>query len=249
MDNPTITTRPSNMIEYLERIVNFLDVAVLVSVAISVFFGGILILYKSKLSHAQKLQIEKIEERTAIANQKAEEAKREAEQERIKRIELQKAIAPREIDVDKLAAEISEFHDYEITINYLVDTETVLLAKQFKNAVAKANLKTSNDFIVTSPGEAADFFIGVKIIGIFNQLEPTDQLNTLANKIKNHLDDCNIKSQLLYLPGGKYPYWLTPIQRELSSKTIMLLFGLKPLTSFEADQSPSHPAPVKPPFD
>lgn len=216
-------------INSLERIVDRLDIAVWITVALSVVFGGMLQFYKTRLSALQKDQLVKFELEVKIGKKAAadatihaevatkatQEAKIEFEKERTKRLNLQKAIAPREIDADALSNELKEFKGYTVIIEELADLETSLLSQQFRAALKKAGCLMVEGNVMISTRNP--FWISVKILGNFNNLDQTDPLARFYLVINNHFIDHNILIETFDLGEEKLP-----------PKTLKMVFGMKP---------------------
>lgn len=217
--------KSENVIASLENKIDFIDKTVWVAVAVSVGLSGLLFSYKSKLADEQKKEISAQQERIAqielniaTANKIAEEAKSETEKERQKRLELQRAIAPREINITELASSLSKFKNFGILIHRLADIETGILVEQFKDTLNKTEIRHRDGFIMTITSSSQ--YIGIKIYGNTSGLPEDSELIRFINTISSYFIKHGIQAEVVNAPLSK---------SELSQQAIEIQFGLKPL--------------------
>ncbi len=208
-------TSSNNVIVNLENKVDIFDRAVVIAILFSVIFSALLLIYRAKLNSEQKKQIAELELGVSTANKTAEEARLQTEREHIKRLELQKAIAPREIDIESLARDLKPFSGFTVIIDELAELETSLLAQKLRDALAKAGCVSKEGIIMTST--RSPDWIGTKVIGNFNGLMPDALLAQFGIIIHNHFLAHGIQTQILNLSDESLP-----------PKTIKIQLGLKP---------------------
>ncbi len=231
------TSEPTQAIlNSLERRVEFYDFAVLVALALSVIFGCLLFHYKSRLAVLQKAQIASLELGTATAHQLAEaakldaisaqkgleEAKAEVERERIKRLNLQKAVAWREVDVAVLAQELRPFAGHTIVLDSFQDLETSLLVEQFTAAgkTAAIKIKPRHLMFMTTGTD----WSGIKIIGRLNRLQPDGPLARLAFAIRSHFESREIPVEIQHASDKA----VASLPDLSDAKTLLIQIGRKP---------------------
>lgn len=233
-----MTTSSSDIIANLESKVDFFDRAVVIAVAFSVLFSALLLIYRARLNSEQKKEIAELQAKTAIAIDNSEQARSqaanatkgladaqaEAERERIKRLLLQKAIAPREIDIDALANELKPFSGYSVVAEWYEDIEVKLLIEQFKAAFSKAGITYNRGgrgpMMMVYP---IDNWVGIRIFGEDSWNEDQNPLAMLAYKIRSHLISHGIEAEF---------YKFKPEEGEASSlppKTLKMRIGVKPV--------------------
>lgn len=224
-----MNTSEKDIITSLENKIDFIDKVVWTAVAISVILSGFLFSYKSKLADAQKKEIFAQQERIAqielgivTANKTVEDTKIETEKEKLKRLELQKMISPREIDSNELAHELSQFKNFGVLINWLADIETGTLVEQFKESLDKAKCQHRDGFVVTSTSSSQ--YLGIKIYGNTIEMAKNPTLVRFINTIHSHFIKHNIQAEIVDRP-------LTTGER--SPEIIEIQFGLKPLVKIK----------------
>lgn len=230
----------SNMIEHLEKIITTLDYVTWILVAFSVFFGGVLLLYKSKLADAQKLQLKIMEDSIAVANkaaaeankqaaeanERAAEANKKAEEERLARVKIEKQLAPRtfsESDIEEIGNALRSFapslSGKKVKISsYIIDAEANVFAWMINEILFRAGIGTEPHIGRIMPSGGVD--IGVKITG---PIKDESFMYTLASGIYARL-----KTNMSVEYDDKY-------------KEVAVLVGVKPVAGlpkivFERDK-------------
>lgn len=167
---------------------------------------------KDKSDAEEKLKFE-----NELKSTKADlaEAKILAENERIERERLEKAVTPRKINPDELAQSLSGLDGFTIEIHQLSDIETGLLVDQFKNAIRKTKCQTVDGLKMISTSDPR--WLGVKIYGNINGLPLDDPLIKFVTTIRTHFLSHDIQIE-----------WFNLIDKALPPKTIEMTFGKIP---------------------
>jgi hypothetical protein len=153
-----------------------------------------------------------------IARQNIELSKN-LEQEKISRLEMEQAIAPRIMEQGESSRKLKAFSGIQVIIECVNDFEARRTAGQIACTLEMANWKLIKPYPKVVPNDA-DFFDGVDIERNVGALPKEDRSSEATNLLIEQLDDNKI--QAMYHPASP----------NLPINTIRVKVGLKPITYF-----------------
>lgn len=157
---------------------------------------------------------------TAKAMQRAAEATKTAEDERIERLKLEAQIAPRRLTLEQMQSTASaciRFQGRSVTIrSYALDAESAILAKQLITVFQASGVQVQDATASTSP--VGGFMLGIHVTG---------RDSTLVGEIKRILSD---DGKLEVAPPGTEPKGGWEIGTGPTTPTdAEIMVGVKPL--------------------